>query len=313
MGQAPDLDNGPVTAAPASRRRRFGWAGILVLLAIVIVMAALGHYNRDLLIDQVRQWADRPAAQDPVPEPLVVAQETESDDEEGRHSPATATDGSETRQVDREAVATSRDQMRERIVSDPQQIETELERLVAEQQGSDPDSEAEPPPVVDRRAPRSVDPRPPIVVDAPTRQQRAAETEIEDERLAELQRQIADTQRRASAESTASAAPRREPRPEPDSSPEQLASATRPAEQPWSPQAADYIRSWELPLSVRRNMPDLKLNIHVFAEEAHQRFVLVNGRRFVPGDMISDGVQLVDIRREGAVVDFRDYRFLLEP
>jgi hypothetical protein len=29
--------------------------------------------------------------------------------------------------------------------------------------------------------------------------------------------------------------------------------------------------------------------------------------------MITDQVQLVDIRREGAVVDFRDYRFLLEP
>jgi len=66
-------------------------------------------------------------------------------------------------------------------------------------------------------------------------------------------------------------------------------------------------------LSVRRSLPDLKLSIHVFSAEEDGRFVLINGERYVPGDQLSDGARLVDIRREGAIVDFREHRFLLEP
>jgi len=84
-------------------------------------------------------------------------------------------------------------------------------------------------------------------------------------------------------------------------------------ESDWSPQAADYIRAWELPLSVRRSLPALTLNIHVFSDLPDERFVLINGERYVSGDELVDGAQLVDIRREGAIVDYRDYRFLLEP
>jgi general secretion pathway protein B len=86
-----------------------------------------------------------------------------------------------------------------------------------------------------------------------------------------------------------------------------------PSAEPWSPGGPEYVRVWELPLSIRRNLPELKLSIHVFAAEEDHRFVLVNGERFMTGEMITDSVRLVDIRREGAVVDFRDYRFLLEP
>jgi general secretion pathway protein B len=81
----------------------------------------------------------------------------------------------------------------------------------------------------------------------------------------------------------------------------------------WAPQAAEYVRAWELPLSIRRSLPAMTLNIHVFSELPEERFVLINGERYVSGDELVDGAQLVDIRREGAVVDYRDYRFLLEP
>ncbi|OAB56809.1 hypothetical protein AY599_06475 [Leptolyngbya valderiana BDU 20041] len=81
----------------------------------------------------------------------------------------------------------------------------------------------------------------------------------------------------------------------------------------WTPEAAEYIRAWELPLSVRRSLPALTLNIHVFSDLPEERFVLINGERYVSGDELVDGAQLVDIRREGAIVDYRDYRFLLEP
>ena len=85
------------------------------------------------------------------------------------------------------------------------------------------------------------------------------------------------------------------------------------AEVAWRPDAAEYVRAWELPLSVRRELPDLKLSIHVFSSQEEGRFVLINGERYVPGDSLGAGAQLVDIRREGAIVDFREHRFLLEP
>ncbi len=73
------------------------------------------------------------------------------------------------------------------------------------------------------------------------------------------------------------------------------------------------MRAWELPLSIRRNLPALNLSIHVFSEQAEERFVLINGVRYIIGDELPEGARLVDIRREGAIVDYRDYRFLLEP
>lgn len=75
---------------------------------------------------------------------------------------------------------------------------------------------------------------------------------------------------------------------------------------------AEYVQAWELPLSVRRELPELNLTIHVFSPEAEQRFVLINGERYTMGDSIGE-VDIVDIRREGALVDFRSHRFMLGP
>lgn len=74
-----------------------------------------------------------------------------------------------------------------------------------------------------------------------------------------------------------------------------------------------YVQRWELPLNVRRELPALDLTIHVFSADPAARFVLVNGERYVEGDQLAPGVNLVSILREGAVVDFRDHRFLLAP
>jgi len=75
---------------------------------------------------------------------------------------------------------------------------------------------------------------------------------------------------------------------------------------------AEYVHAWELPLSVRRSIPELKLNIHVYAPEEERRFVLINGTRYGVGDSV-EGAQIVAIRPEGAVMDFQSHRFLLEP
>lgn len=103
------------------------------------------------------------------------------------------------------------------------------------------------------------------------------------------------------------------PAPAPDTA---SASVVPPAEEPleaWAPERREFLRQWELPLSVRRDLPDLRLNIHVFSAQPQDRFVLINGERRIEGDDLGRGVSLVEIRREGALVRFRDYSFLLEP
>jgi general secretion pathway protein B len=147
-----------------------------------------------------------------------------------------------------------------------------------------------------------------------------------DEATRELERRMAEEARRREAPSRQSA----EPEPEPETEPERDRSAARPLPdrnpavepepepqpqqepEPLNENVAEYLHVWELPLSVRRNLPELKLTIHVYSPEASERFVLINGERYGPGDAIGE-VEIVDIGREGAIVDFRSHRFLLEP
>jgi general secretion pathway protein B len=142
-----------------------------------------------------------------------------------------------------------------------------------------------------------------------------------DEAMAEIERQVAETRQR---QEQVQPDRRVEEQPVADREREQRrrvadtdhvadASADSSAQPEWRAQAAEYVRAWELPLSVRRSLPELKLSIHVFSPEEGGRFVLINGERYVPGDALGGGARLVDIRREGAIVDYREHRFLLEP
>lgn len=77
------------------------------------------------------------------------------------------------------------------------------------------------------------------------------------------------------------------------------------------PEVREYVYRWELPHGMQRELPALTMSIHVYTEDPAGRFVLVNGERYVEGDRLAPGVRLVSIVREGAVIDFRDHRFLL--
>jgi hypothetical protein len=57
-------------------------------------------------------------------------------------------------------------------------------------------------------------------------------------------------------------------------------------------------------------MPDLRITVLVYADSPEDRFVLVSGRRLVEQDTL-EGVLLDEIRRDGAVFQYRNYRFLV--
>ena len=66
---------------------------------------------------------------------------------------------------------------------------------------------------------------------------------------------------------------------------------------------------WELPSATRRELPEIQLTMHVYADEPAQRFVIINGNRQVEGDEL-DSLNLIEIRRDGIVFGYEGVRFL---
>lgn len=68
----------------------------------------------------------------------------------------------------------------------------------------------------------------------------------------------------------------------------------------------------ELDYPVRRELPKMLINMHVWHADPERRFVLVNGKRHVVGGEAIDGKVLVlEIRPDGLVCEFNGQRFLL--
>jgi general secretion pathway protein B len=72
------------------------------------------------------------------------------------------------------------------------------------------------------------------------------------------------------------------------------------------------ISYWELPQGVRDTLPEMRITVLVYAERPQDRFLLVSGQRMVEKDQLEGGVVLEEIRRDGAVFQYRTYRFLLK-
>jgi hypothetical protein len=64
-------------------------------------------------------------------------------------------------------------------------------------------------------------------------------------------------------------------------------------------------------LNVNGRLPEMHIDLHVYAAQASERFVSINGRRYREGDTLAEGPVLERIRRDGAVLDYQGTRFLL--
>jgi len=95
------------------------------------------------------------------------------------------------------------------------------------------------------------------------------------------------------------------------------AAKTIPAKKPASDvRGADRnpapISYWELPDTVRADVPEMSFSVLVYANRPADRFVLVNGKRLQEGDSYRQGLVVQEIRRDGVVFSYRLYRFLVE-
>jgi general secretion pathway protein B len=61
------------------------------------------------------------------------------------------------------------------------------------------------------------------------------------------------------------------------------------------------------------SLPPLRLELHAFSEQPRDRFVFINGRKYVEGERLIEGPQLVSIEPRGAVLSQAGQRFRLVP
>ncbi|MCW8924022.1 MAG: general secretion pathway protein GspB [Gammaproteobacteria bacterium] len=65
----------------------------------------------------------------------------------------------------------------------------------------------------------------------------------------------------------------------------------------------------ELPTNIRRQIPDMVFSGHIYSTTARQRSLVINNNFMEEGDAVGQDLILVEITRNGAIFDFRDYRF----
>ena len=67
----------------------------------------------------------------------------------------------------------------------------------------------------------------------------------------------------------------------------------------------------DLSLAGVLNLPPLRIDIHVFSEQAAERFVFVNMSKYREGERLSEGPVVSEIVHEGVVLQHQGQRFLL--
>lgn len=61
------------------------------------------------------------------------------------------------------------------------------------------------------------------------------------------------------------------------------------------------------------SVPALRLDLHVYAERPADRYALINMHRAQEGDMLPEGVRVVQIDRDGVELSYRGTEFMLRP
>lgn len=59
------------------------------------------------------------------------------------------------------------------------------------------------------------------------------------------------------------------------------------------------------------DLPPLRIDIHVYSENAADRFVFINMNRHKERSTLSEGPQILEIVPEGVVLEYRGTRFVL--
>jgi general secretion pathway protein B len=103
----------------------------------------------------------------------------------------------------------------------------------------------------------------------------------------------------------ATTAPATAPEPAPTPAPVAATPATE------ATSSSDVPPVYALSLAIRQALPPLRLSMHVWNADPARRFVILGEARAVEGEAAGDDLRVVEIRRDGVVLEFRGTRFLL--
>jgi len=67
----------------------------------------------------------------------------------------------------------------------------------------------------------------------------------------------------------------------------------------------------EINLTGAQALPELHLDVHVYATKPADRFVYINMRKYHEGNTLQEGPVLERIRRDGVVLNYQGLRFVL--
>jgi len=67
----------------------------------------------------------------------------------------------------------------------------------------------------------------------------------------------------------------------------------------------------ELNLTGAQALPEMHLDVHVYATKPADRFVFINMRKYKEGNTLQEGPVLERIRRDGVVLNYQGVRFIL--
>lgn len=66
-----------------------------------------------------------------------------------------------------------------------------------------------------------------------------------------------------------------------------------------------------LPQAFQQSLPALHLDVHSYAANPADRFVVINMQRYVAGDTLKEGPRVIAITQQGVVLEYQGTRFLL--
>lgn len=90
---------------------------------------------------------------------------------------------------------------------------------------------------------------------------------------------------------------------------EQIAKQNRQDLEPTIKQ--DYLLVHQIDFEIRKNIPPIKLNIHIFDPDPENRMVILNGVKYIIGDTIEEIVVVKEINQQGVVLTFEGIKFLI--
>jgi len=67
----------------------------------------------------------------------------------------------------------------------------------------------------------------------------------------------------------------------------------------------------EINITGAQALPELHLDVHVYATKSSDRFVFINMRKYHEGATLEEGPTIERIRRDGVILDYQGLRFLL--